>query len=206
MRAGYGKPVIRAWWLWVAFFSGMAFSMWAEETLLSWRDNQLQFNGPRVHFLTGKSLDRLRNAAEVPFDFQITLFAGSRSRVERRASGRFVVSYDLWEEKFSVTRLSGTRRTAAHLSALAAETWCLEQMPVDSSGIGDTQPLWIRLEVRAQQNRPGGSPFGRDKLTESGISLNGLVEVFSRPAQSDQPHWTVEAGPFTLGEIRRGRG
>ena len=196
---------MRAWWLWLAFFSGMAFSMWAEEALLSFHDNQLRLATPRIHFLTGKPLERLLNAAEVPFDFQITLFTNGRNRIERRTAARFVVSYDLWEEKFSVTSLTGARKSTKHLSTQAAETWCLEQMPFDAAGLGETDPFFVRLEVRAQQARSGPPLFGRGDISESGISLNGLVEIFSRPVQSDQPHWSVESGPFTLAQLRRGR-
>jgi hypothetical protein len=197
---------IRIWWLLAAFVSGFGAAVWAEDLLPTLRENQLQFAAPRLHFLSGKALDRLRNAAEVPFDFQITMWSGNRTRVFRRAATRFVVSYDLWEEKFSVTRLSNPRRSAAHLTAQAAEAWCLEQMPMDATGLRDADPFWVRLEIRAQTGKTGTQIFGRDSLTESGISLNGLVEIFSRPAQTDQPHWTIDAGPMTLNEVRRGRG
>ena len=132
----------------------------------------------------------------------------------RRAADRFVVSYDLWEEKFSVTQLQipqtfgqapTARKTASHLSALAAETWCLTQMPMEITGLGETEKLWARLEVRAQNGRDSGAIFGRSNLGESGISLASLIEIFSRPAQPQQSHWTVDAGPLTLADVKRGR-
>jgi hypothetical protein len=136
----------------------------------------------------------------------MTLFTNGRTRTEKRVAARYVVSYDLWEEKFSVTSLTGTRKSARHLNAQAAETWCLEQMPLDTTGLSEAEPFWVRLEVRAQQSRGAANVFGRENLSEAGISLNGLVEVFSRPAQTDQPHWSLDAGPFTLGQLRKGRG
>jgi hypothetical protein len=204
-RRATTHPVIKMWWLWAAFCSGLAFAMWAEDLLVSSRENYLQFSAPRLHFLTGKSLDRLHNAAEVPFDFRLTLWSGVRTRIFVNQAERFVVSYDLWEEKFSVSKLSAPRKATAHLTAQAAEAWCLEQMPLDVAGLDANQPFWVRLEVRAQQARSGGTLFGREKLTEAGISLIGLVEIFSRPAQTDQPNWTIDAGPFTMTEVRRGR-
>jgi hypothetical protein len=205
MRVGRRVRTIRVWWLLASFVCGYAFAV-AEDLLPSWRDNQLFFTAPRLHFLSGKPLERLRNAAEVPFDFQITLWAGSRTRELRRTAARFVVSYDLWEEKFSVVKVSAPRKTAAHLTAQAAEAWTLEQMPLDAMGLGNTEPFWVRLDVRAQPARTNAPLFGRDSVSESGISLNGLVEIFSRPAQTDQPRWMIEVGPLTLNEIRRGRG
>jgi len=196
---------IKPWWLIAAFLSGLAFAMAAEELILSTQDSRLEFTAPRVHFLVGKPLERLRNASEVPFDFKITLWSGTRSHLYREIPARFVVSYDLWEEKFSVTRLLPSRRTARHLTDAAAEAWCLQQMATDVSGIGPTEPLWARLEIRAQDGKDPGLPFGRGNITDSGISLTSLIEIFSRPAATAQPHWQVETGPITLEELRRGR-
>jgi len=165
----------------------------------------LEFSAPRVHFLVGKPLERLRNASEVPFDFKITLWSGTRNHLLREVPARFVVSYDLWEEKFSVTRLLPTRRTARHLTDIAAEAWCLQQMSQDVTGVSATEPLWARLEIRAQDGKEAGLPFGRGNITDSGISLTSLIEILSRPAATTQPHWTIETGPVTLEELRRGR-
>ena len=197
---------IKPWWLIAAFLSGLALAMAAEELILSaTEDSRLEFAAPRVHFLTGKPLERLRNASEVPFDFKITLWSGNRNHVYRELPARFVVSYDLWEEKFSVTKLVPSRRTARHLTDTAAEAWCLQQMATDVTGIGPNEPLWARLEIRAQDGKDGAAPFGRGNITDSGISLTSLIEILSRPAATTQPHWQVEAGPVTLEELRRGR-
>ncbi len=197
---------IKPWWFIAAFLSGLAFAMAAEELILSaTEDSHLEFAAPRVHFLTGKPLERLRNASEVPFDFKITLWSGTRSHLYRELPARFVVSYDLWEEKFAVTRLLPSRRMARHLTDTAAEAWCLQQMATDVTGIGPNEPLWARLEIRAQDGKDTGSPFGRGNITDSGISLTSLIEILSRPAATTQPHWQVEAGPVTLEELRRGR-
>jgi hypothetical protein len=197
-------PSIKSWWLIVAFLSGLVFAMLAEDLILDARDNRLEFSAPRVHFLTGKPLDRLRNAAQVPFDFQVTLSSGTRANVVRRSYDRFVVSFDLWEETFSVSKLQLPRRQASHLTAPAAESWCLEQMAIeDVSGISLTEPLWARLEVRPQDpTRYSGLPFGRGNITDSGISLNSLVEIFSRPPPTPQSRFVLEAGPVTLAELR----
>ena len=107
---------IKPWWVIAAFFSGLAFAMFAEELILTTHESRLEFAAPRVHFLVGKPLERLRNALEVPFDFKITLWSGTRNHKLREAQDRFVVSYDLFEETFSVTKLVTPRRTARHLT------------------------------------------------------------------------------------------
>ena len=121
--------------------------------LLSWHDNRLEFSAPRVHFLTGKPLDRLHNAADVPFDFQITLWSDTHSHLFNRTAARFVVSYDVWEETFSVMKLQTPRKMASHLTDRAAEAWCLSQLPVDVAGLDDAQKFWARLEIRAQDGK-----------------------------------------------------
>jgi hypothetical protein len=196
---------IRPWWVIAAFLSGLAFAMAAEDLILSTQESRLEFFAPRVHFLVGRPLERLRNASEVPFDFKITLWSGTHNHLLREAPARFVVSYDLWEEKFSVTRLLPSRRTARHLTDTAAELWCLQQMSQDVTGVSATEPLWARLEIRAQDGKEAGLPFGRGNITDSGINLTSLIEILSRPAATTQPHWTIETGPVTLDELRRAR-
>ncbi len=83
---------------------------------------------PTLHFLTGKSLSRLHDGAAVPFDFQLIIAAGSKNNVVARSLERFTVSYDVWEEKFSVVRVRDFRRSGMRLSASSAEAWCLDNI------------------------------------------------------------------------------
>jgi|KBSMisStaDraftv2_1062788.scaffolds.fasta_scaffold86033_2 hypothetical protein len=199
------KRTIKPWWVIAAFLSGLALAMAAEDLILGTQESRLEFSAPRLHFLAGKPLERLRNASEVPFDFKITLWSGTRTHLLRELPARFVVSYDLWEEKFSVTQLVPARRTARHLTDAAAEAWCLREMSTDVSGVNPNEPLWARLEIRAQDGKETALPFGRGNITDSGISLTSLIEAFSRPAATAQPHWQVETGPVTLDQLRRAR-
>ena len=178
--------------------------MWAEELILNWRDNRLEFSAPRVHFLTGKPLERLHKAAQVPFDFQITLWAGTRTQEFRKIPQRFVISYDLWDETYQVVKTLGGLKKVSHLTAPQAEAWCLAQMPVDVSGLAGNELFWARVDIRTQDGKLA-PVFGRESITESGISLNSLIDLFSRPAQKEQPHWTLDSGPLTLDELKRSR-
>ena len=80
---------IKPWWVIAAFLSGLAFAMFAEDLILSTHESRLEFAAPRVHFLVGKPLERLRNASEVPFDFKIILWSGTRSHIAPRSSRPF---------------------------------------------------------------------------------------------------------------------
>lgn len=177
--------------------------MWAQELILHWKEDNLRLSAPKLHFLEGKPLDRLKNGDTVPYDFQLTLWVGSKDTVFQRYAERFVFSYDLWEEKFSVTKARPPRRSISHLTANAAESWCLDNLQIPTAGIGGEQPLWVRLEIRSEE--PKDIP---PILGDPGVSLTSLIEIFSRPARATQPHWTLDAGPLRLDDIKRtsGRG
>jgi hypothetical protein len=193
---------IKAWWVLAAFVSGMALAMFAEELILHAHDTRLEF-APQIHFLTGRPLARLHNAAEVPFDMKVTLWTGNRNHVFAHNEDRFVVSFDIWEETFSVTKATAPRRSASHLSATGVESWCMGQMSMDLSGLPGSEPFWARLEIRAENPARDGGLFGRGSISDSGISLANLIDIFSRPPQAEQPHWNLTSPRLTLDELRR---
>ena len=202
---------LKLWWLLVSFFGGFLFALATEELLVHSEDEELHITAPRLHFLTGASLDRLQNGAAVPFDFQLSLAVGSRTNLYDRAVERIAISYDLWEEKYSATRLSGSatlrgavsrrsheRRAASHLTAAGAERWCIDNMAVSTAGIDPAQSVWVRLEVRSVEPKDSNPLFG-----DTGVNLNRLIDLFSHPPRSGQQHWTLEAGPLRVSELRR---
>jgi hypothetical protein len=196
---------IKKWWLILAFLSGFGLAMFAEELVLTWREDKLHFGAPRVHFIGGKPLDLLHNAASVPFDFKLTLYSGTRTHQFREFADRFVVSYDLWQEDFRVVKTQSPRRAADHLNAQGVENWCWSQLSDQASDglhlLGATEPFWARLEIRAEDGREGPL-FGRP-VTDAGISLTSLIELFSRPPQAQQSRWgPYESGPYTLEDLR----
>ena len=197
-------------WFIAALCAGLLLAMSAEELVLHARDDELQISAPRLHFLTGPSLDRLKNGASVNYDFQLSLSLGSRTNLFDRAVERIGVSYDVWEEKYKVTRLSGSStlrgavsrrshewRSASDLTAAGAETWCLSDLAVSTGGIAPSQSLWVRLEVRSVDPKESAPLFG-----DAGMSLARLIDLFSHPPRSGQQRWTLEAGPVRLSEIR----
>lgn len=187
----------------LAFVSGMAVAMFAEELILRAHDSRLEF-APQVPFLSAPTLlARLHNAAEVPFDMKATVWSGNRNHVFTHNEERFVVSFDIWEETFSATKMKEPRKSVAHMNAKALESWCMSQMSLDLTGLPGSEPFWARLEIRAENPEKDGGLFGRGSIGDSGISLSSLIEVFSRPPQRQQPHWELDSPQLTLDELRR---
>lgn len=196
---------IRGWWIALAFLGGVATAMFAEELILRAQGTRLDFTAPRLHYLTGRPLARLKNAEPVAFDFQARLASGVTSNVIRQNTARFVISYDLWEERYAVTKTTPARKTASHLLAADAEAWCLQEMSItDLNGIAGNQTLWASLDIRAEEESEARL-FSRSDISDAGINLNGLIELFSKPSRATQAHWTLESGPVTLDQLRRGQ-
>jgi hypothetical protein len=165
---------------------------------VTWDGDNLHVAAPRLHFLTGKPLERLRDGATVVFLSQLTVFADSRTNLFRRTAERLVMSYDLWEERFAVTRLGTVARSKSHLTAEAAESWCLESLLIASSGMAPDRLFWLRFEMRAPDAKELSTVVRGD-----GISITGLIEMFSRNPGPEEPHWALEAGPLRLSELAR---
>jgi len=171
----------------------------SNEDLIARRSGDLiRVTAPRLHFITEKSLQRLHDGSIVPFDFQFSIAAGTRSNVIERAFERFTVSYDVWEERFSVVRLRDFRKSASNLSANAAESWCLENILARTPALPADRQLWARLEVRsAEPKEPSSSPYA-----DPGISITTLIGIFSRPPRPAQDHWSLESSAFHLSDLK----
>jgi len=160
--------------------------------------DEIHVLAPRLHFLTGKSLDRLRDGAAVPFDFQLSIAAGLKNNFVSHTVERFTVSYDVWEEKFRVVRLRDFRKSPAGLTANAAEAWCIEHIFVPASSAPSDQELWARLEIRTAESRdPASASDG------AGISIPALIQLLSHPPRPQQDHWTLESTSFHLADLKQ---
>ena len=192
LLAGLGLPLLRAR---------------ADEPLLvSFDGDNIHVAAPSLHFLTGKPLDRLKDAATVVYLSKLTLSGDNFATAFRPpVPERLIVSYDLWEEKFSVTiRGASTRTTPRLLNASQAEAWCFENLAVSALGLASNRPFWLRLELRTADQREIPRLVG-----DSGISFTGLIELFGRKAGADDFHEERSAGPFRLIDLPRtvlGRG
>lgn len=156
---------------------------------------EIHITAPSLHFLTGKSLSRLHDGVAVPFDFQLTIASGSKDNVIARSLERFTISYDVWEEKFSVVRVRDFHRSGMRLSASGAESWCLDNIFVSADRLPSGQQLFARLEIRSVETK---EPLA----ATSGINLSTLIEIFSRPSRPQQDRWSMESAPFQLADLK----
>ena len=180
------------------FASGFALAIWAEDLLLRRHEDQLRFAAPKIHFVVGRTVDRLKEGNAIPVDFQATLAVGSRQNVIKRLVERFVISYDLWEERFKVVRMS-ERKSASNLTAQQTEAWCFENLGLSLADIPKNQPLFFKLEIRTDDT-PARTPLFN---SADNFNLTALINLFSRPPERQQWHWTGEAGPFGYADLRQ---
>jgi hypothetical protein len=171
----------------------------AEQVNLRLRENRLYVAVPSFNPLRGALLDRLKNGNTVPFDFHLALWVNSRSQLHRRAFDRFIVSYDLWEERFSVTGLGSPRPSASNLTPEGVPAWCLDHVSLRPVDLPDDSQVWIKLDVHA-----AGPKDSSDVLVdETGLNLKYLIDLLARPSRGEANRWSFETGPVRIGSISR---
>lgn len=179
----------------VAALAWPAVRLAAQAISVSVAGDVMKVHAPALGFLTGEPLVRLKDGRAVRIELALTVLAAQgRSPVaERRRI--FALSYDLWEERFAVS-VGAPAQSASHLTQIAAEAWCIDQLTVPVSALGAfgrDRPFWIQLEYRI---------LDRDAAPEAdageGLTLQGLIEALSRRRRAEPPARSVEAGPFRL--------
>ena len=155
---------------------------------------EVRVQAPGFRFISGEPLARLKDGLTVRVELGIGVLAGPGAAAAAAQSRQtFVLSYDLWEERFAAA-VSGTgSRSVSHLTAAAAEAWCIQQLSVPVSGLGSlrSQPFWIRLESRILN----GKSDGRE---DEGLTLRGIIDTLSRRRASEKTSHSAEAGPFRV--------
>jgi hypothetical protein len=154
--------------------------------------NHLLITAPRLHFLEGKPLEQLHNGASVTYIFNLTVAAGGSPAFRMRA--RFILSYDLWEEKFSIVQAEPAGRTVSHLSAAAAESWCIENMQIPLTALRAEKSFHVRLECTVADSE--------QNEISSGLTLAGLIDVLSRKKREELPRWEAVSAPLRLSDLK----
>jgi hypothetical protein len=147
-----------------------------------------------TRFLTGDALKKLHDGVPVSYVFQLTARTSRFGSTMAKSEYRFIISYDIFEEKFQVSRVRPTARVVSHLTAAAAEAAFIEAMELPIQSIIVGMPFWLRLEYEAEESSANN---------DSGISLNGLVEIFSRTSTKEPQRGVLEAGPLRLSDLPR---
>jgi hypothetical protein len=150
---------------------------------------------PSIGFIKGEPLARLKDGRSVRVDLDHAVLPGPGGAAVAHGRQTFVLSYDLWQERFAVTQAATPPRSASYLTANAAEAWCLEHLTIPLTELGRLRdaPFWIRLEYRILD---GNSSTDRDD--SGGLSLKGLIDALSRRAKEGGVTHAVEAGPFRI--------
>lgn len=161
------------------------------------RGNDIYVSTTRLNLIEGPIQARLKNASTVAFDFHLALWSGNRSNLRRRSFERFIVSYDLWEEKYKVTGLRKPSVSAAGLTAEAVGPWCLQHIRLANLDFQQDRELWVRLDVRAVDPKQDANTFDSE-----GVSLINLIERISRPARGEARRWAFESGSVRVADLR----
>jgi hypothetical protein len=162
----------------------------------------LRVSLPHVDFLKGKPLDRLKDGASVAFIGQVTLTTSPNSLSPvARSVARFALSYDIWEERFSVTKIGqspGSRRTQSHLSVQGTESWCIDNLAIDRGLVPADREFYVQLDLREEDPRDQLGIIG-----DPGINLTRLIEVLGRAPRSPQGRWLFNSGPYHLIDLKK---
>ncbi len=92
---------------------------------------------------------------------------------------RFSFSYDLWEEKFTVTRLDSPTRSASNLPAARAEAWCLDNLSLPIADVPRDRPFWVALEFESEEAKDPS------KADVTGLT-DRLIDIFGRRPRDEE--------------------
>ena len=204
-RPARESRISRRSWLLAGLTAPLFSARAAEPMKVSFDGDNLHVAAPSLHFLNGKPLERLKDGDVVAYVTQLELFDESRTLLLRQLKGRFVVSYALWEEKFSVTLLGNSQgsppRVSEGLSAASAEAWCVENLAMSATGLAPNLYYWLRLQLRT------GTPRDLTEDSRAGISIPGLIELLSRK-NTETTQWGPLETRVRLADLPRpaGRG
>ena len=155
----------------------------------------LHVRAPEFRFLQGRVLTQLRDGRTARLDVRLELLGRASGPVLAQTEQAFNVSFDLWEERFAVTRLGQPARSVSHLTSTAAEAWCLENVTMAASAIqaDKRSAVWMRLVLRARDDAPA-----RQTDEASGFSIRVLIDALGRRDAREVQPLVLEAGPFNV--------
>ena len=188
------RPYWQATLLTLAFAAVVAPPLLAQTVTVRTVADVLHVQARGFSFIEGPVLTRLKEGRSVRIDFEMTVLAKPGGQVMKQLMQSFALSFDLWEERFAVSRMGVPPGSISHLRQRDAETWCLEnlRMPVSALGIGRDTPFWIRLAYRVQDVVAAAEEQGER------YTLRGLIDRLSRRSEEDNLARSIDAGPFRL--------
>jgi hypothetical protein len=156
--------------------------------------DRLRVSSAGLSFLAGPPLDRLREGRTVTYVLTLSLRVGQS--VTARVSREVGLSYDLWEERFSVIRLDQPKTSASRLTAAAVEAWCLDllSLPVTAAPAGKAFVLQLECAARDDQASRRDPP--------SFATFTGLIDMLSRETRPAAPRWEAHSSPLRLSDLK----
>jgi hypothetical protein len=158
--------------------------------------DMLQVRGSGLRLIEGVVADHLKDGRSVRVDFEMTILDKAQGAAVTQSRQSFTLSFDLWEQRYAVTRTGAAPRSISHLAARDAEAWCLENLSIPLTALGRFArdlPFWVRLEYRVQ-DQPSPAP-------EPGplFALGTLIDALSRRRAEEALGQSFESGPFRIG-------
>jgi hypothetical protein len=180
----------------VIALAALSIELAAQALSVAVNGDAVHIRAPSFRFLQGDVLSRLHDGRAVRVDVRLDILAQRDGPAVASADQGFNVSFDLWEERFAVTRLGQPVRSVTHLTSAAAEAWCLDNVtvPVASLGAARSGPVWARITLRTQDEAPSRSADPDDDP----LSMRRLIDALSRRRPADEAPHILEGGPFRL--------
>jgi hypothetical protein len=184
--------------LWAAAALAVFAQLTAQSTSLQVeRDGDLLgIAAPHLHFLTGAPLQQLHDGRSVAYVLSVALEVERGTSGGTRLTRRVVFSYDLWEERFSVAQVDEPKSSASHLTATAAEAWCLDllTLPVRAAPAAGTFVVKFECRLRDEGTPPADAP--------SATTFTGLIDLLSRKAREAPPRWEAVSPRLRLADLK----
>ena len=198
MQPGRDRRISRRRWLLAGAALPLSMAS-AEDSIRVFYDGEnVHPVAPNLHFLAGKALERLKEADTVVYIATLLLLAVDRSDALSQTFGKFVLSYDILEEKFKAVITAPVNRSRSGMTAAQAEAWCLDALSLKTTGVlWQDRPFFLRLEMRAAGPK---EPF--DNVMANPV--RAALEVFIRKAIPGEQHWgPYESRPLRLSDLVR---
>jgi hypothetical protein len=176
--------------------AGLPRALAAQSLTVRAAGDMLQVRGSGLRLIEGVVADHLKDGRSVRVDFEMSILDKAQGAAATQNRQSFTLSFDLWEQRYAVTRLGAAPRSISHLRARDAEAWCLENLSIPLTALGRFArdlPFWVRVEYRAQ-DQPSPAP-------EPGplFALSTLIDALSRRSAEAALGRSFESGPFRIG-------
>ncbi len=120
----------------------------------------LQVRGTGLRLIEGVVAEHLKDGRSVRVDFEMTILDKAQGAAITQNRQSFTLSFDLWEQRYAVTRTGAAPRSISHLAARDAEAWCLENLALPLTALGRFARDLPVLGPR-RVPRPGRAAAGR---------------------------------------------